>query len=219
MQRPFSFRTTHRASLAPNVSRRLSCISLKITPKLHTTYLHRNPQSAANALRRAHKRERERATNEMPVRSDCRDFRGEIPQPAMQSHVPPDRRDASRARQSAVRRPSAQATPEEISLALRPKKLPVRRLRARRPCRRYLLLAGRELQGQSGQPANLPDLRPLARARQDLHDPDPGRIYGVQHRPRRLMRSLTICSKLDADFRTVTAIAMTVLFVVNIPPA
>lgn len=42
---------------------------------------------------------------------------------------------------------------------VRPKELPLRRLRARRPRGRQLLFVSRELQSQSSEPAHLPDLR------------------------------------------------------------
>jgi len=63
-----------------------------------------------------------------------------------------------------------------------PKELPLRRLRARRPCGRYLLLARRELQSQHSEPAHLSDLRARAGTRQDRHDPDAGWIYDFKHR-------------------------------------
>jgi hypothetical protein len=48
------------------------------------------------------------------------------------------------------------------------------------------------------------ELRAQQRAQQAGRAADVGRIYGIKHRPRRLMRSLTIRAILDADIRTDT---------------
>jgi hypothetical protein len=69
---------------------------------------------------------------------------------------------------------------------------------------RYLLFPGRKLQTQQSEPADLFGLRAQQRAQQAGRAADVGRIYGIKHRPRRLMRSLTIRAILDADIRTDT---------------
>ena len=84
------------------------------------------------------------------------------------------------------------------------KGISIRRLRTGGSRCGDLLLPGGIMQGEQGQSADLPDL-PDLRARQCEEQvdraADPGRIYRLKHRPRRLMRSLTTWIILDSAVR------------------